>query len=231
MSIYTISDLHLAINKEKPMDIFGENWNNHETKIKENWHNQVKDADIVLLPGDFSWANTLEEAYEDFKYLEELPGKKILLKGNHDYWWNTITKMRNYLKEKNINSIDFLYNNSFLFEDYIITGTRGWINGDSKEDKKILNREYLRLKLSLDNGIQKYGEDKKIIVCMHYPPFDYENDIFINLMKEYNVEYCVYGHLHGEQAIERTSVENCNIKFKLVSCDYLNFELFNIKNL
>lgn len=150
-----------------------------------------------------------------------------MLKGNHDYWWNTVSKMDKFLQENNIKTIKFLYNNSYSYGNYIICGTRGWLDSNAEEDIKILNRELLRLELSLKEGIIKYGEDKKIIVLMHYPPFleNVNNINFIELMNKYNVEYCIYGHIHGKQDEEKEYVENSNIKFKLVSCDFLNFKL------
>lgn len=229
MSIYAISDLHLAFNKNKPMEIFGDNWKEHYIKIKLDWESKVKEDDLVLLPGDFSWAMDLKGNLEEFRYLEELPGRKILLKGNHDYWWNSLTKMKKFLEENNIKTIDFLYNNSYLFEDYIIVGTRGWEDSNSEDDLKILKREWLRLELSLKDGVNKYGADKKIIVNMHYPPFIENADVdFINLMEKFNVEYCIYGHIHGKIDKEIETLENTKIKFKLVSCDYLNFRLYKI---
>ena len=126
MAIYTISDLHLSFGENKPMDVFGINWENHTEKIKENWINTVKENDLVILPGDFSWAMHLKDTYMDFEYLNSLPGKKILLKGNHDYWWTSLKKMKEYLEKNNFSNIDFLYNNSFEFENRIIVGTRGW---------------------------------------------------------------------------------------------------------
>lgn len=150
-----------------------------------------------------------------------------MLKGNHDYWWNTVSKMDKFLQENNIKTIKFLYNNSYSYGNYIICGTRGWLDSNAEEDIKILNRELLRLELSLKEGMIKYGEDKKIIVLMHYPPFleNVNNINFIELMNKYNVEYCIYGHIHGKQDEEKEYVENSNIKFKLVSCDFLNFKL------
>jgi len=126
MSIYAISDLHLSFGDNKPMDIFGEVWDNHTEKIKENWNKKVKENDLVLLPGDFSWAMYLKDTDKDFEYLNSLPGKKLLLKGNHDYWWTTLKKMREYIEENKFENIDFIYNNSYLYEDKIIVGTRGW---------------------------------------------------------------------------------------------------------
>lgn len=227
MSIFAISDLHFAFDKEKPMDIFGENWTNHEEKIREDWQSKVKESDLVLLPGDLSWAINLEENYKEFKYLEELPGKKILLKGNHDYWWTTVTNIKKYLDECNFKTIELLHNNSFLYEDYIIAGTRGWVNSNLDEDVKILKRELIRLELSIENGIKQFGNNKEIIVIMHYPPFiDKKIGInFIELMSKYNVKTCIYGHVHGNFGNVITKIENSNIEFKLVSADYLNFKL------
>ena len=171
MAIYTISDLHLSLGIDKPMDIFGVNWENHEKKIRKNWIEKVKEEDLVLLPGDFSWAMYINEAKADFEYLNERPGTRLLLKGNRDYWWESLKKMREFLQENNFKNIDFIYNNSFLWEDKIIAGTRGWSEQEENAEK-IIRRENLRLELSLKDGVQKYGEDKEIIVCMHYPPFN-----------------------------------------------------------
>ena len=138
MSIWAIGDLHLSFGTNKPMDIFGENWGNHWKKIKADWLNKVKENDLVILPGDFSWAMYLKDTFEDFDFINKLPGKKLLLKGNHDYWWTTLKSMRKYLEENNFSNIDFLYNNSYLFEDKIIVGTRGWQWSNSEEDIKYL---------------------------------------------------------------------------------------------
>lgn len=231
MSIYAISDLHLSFDEDKPMDIFGEHWENHQEKIKENWLKTVKENDLVLLPGDFCWSMYLKDTYKAFEYLEKLPGKKLLLKGNHDYWWTTITSMRNYLKENNFNSIDFIYNNSYEFENCIICGTRGWqITDNDSENKKILNREVERLKLSLKYAKNNFElEGKKIIACMHYPPI--KEDViseFVDVMKENNVSLCLYGHLHGNAHNEIKEGKIEGIEFKMVSCDYTNFELIKI---
>jgi len=223
MAIYAISDLHLSFGESKPMEIFGSNWEGHSNKIKDNWEALVKDDDLVLLPGDFSWAMYLENTYKDFEYLNGLPGKKLLLKGNHDYWWNSLAKMRKFLEENNFESIDFIQNNSYLHEDRIICGARGWA-----DDKKILKRENIRLEISLKDGISKYGEDKEIIVCMHYPPFTSAEELdvnFIHTMKKYNVKKCIYGHIHGVQVDEKNIY---GIEFKLVSSDYLDFKLIEI---
>lgn len=230
MAIYGISDLHLALGMDKPMDIFGENWANHEQKIKDNWINKIKDEDLILLPGDFSWALYIEEAKKDFEFINNLPGTKLLLKGNHDYWWTTLTKMRKYLEKNNFKNIDFIYNNSYLWENKIIVGTRGWSEQEDNAEK-IIRRENLRLELSLKEGVEKYGEDKEIIVCMHYPPFNGYEEIsmnFIKTMKKYNVTKCVYGHIHGEAHKDAIQGIIDGIDIKMISSDYTKFDLVEI---
>ena len=234
MSIYVIGDLHLSFSVNKPMDVFGYNWENHAEKIKENWLKKVKENDTVIIPGDFSWSTYLEETYKDFEFLNLLPGKKILSKGNHDYWWTTVTSMKKYLKEKNFFNIDFLYNNAFLIEDKIIVGTRGWINTwKSDENYKILKRENERLKLSIEKGINEFGNGKEIISFIHYPPFYKENVIpeeidFIKTLEKYDIKKCYYAHLHSDSHKEAIEGKIKNIDFKLVSSDYLNFDLLKI---
>jgi len=230
--IYVIGDLHLAFSVNKPMDIFGNNWENHAEKIKQNWLKKVKENDTVVLPGDFSWAMYLEETYEDFLFLNELPGKKILSKGNHDYWWTTLTNMNKYLIDNNFHDIYFLHNNSYFVENKIIVGTRGWINTSpiTKENQKILKRECDRLELSIIDGIKKFGNDKEIIAFLHYPPFYKEENIpeeidFIKRMSKYNIKKCFYGHLHGESHKDAIEGNVDGIEFKLVSSDYLGFDL------
>ncbi|MCI9017242.1 MAG: serine/threonine protein phosphatase [Clostridia bacterium] len=234
MSIFVIADLHLSFKNPKPMNIFGENWKEHEIKIEKSWQEKVKRDDLVIIPGDFSWAMSLEDAYLDFRYIDNLPGKKLLLKGNHDYWWTTLTKMRNYIKEKEFNKIDFIYNNSYCFENYIITGTRGWTLNAIEDNTKILNRELGRLEISLQEGIQKFGKEKEIIVFMHYPPITNSAILnkselkFVELMKQYNVKKCMYGHLHSNSHKDAIEGMREDINFKLVSADYLKFELMEI---
>lgn len=234
MSIYVIADLHLSFGVDKPMDIFGEAWDNHPEKIKRDWLEKVKPEDTVILPGDFSWATYIEEAEKDFEFLNELPGKKILLKGNHDYWWTTLTKMREFVTENGFENIDFLYNNSYLVEDKIIVGSRGWALQDSAENRKMINRENDRLKLSFKDGIEKYGVDKDIIVFMHYPPINSKELLgnsfldFYKTMKEYGVKECYYGHLHGNSHKEAIEGEVGGINFHLISADYLDFKLVKV---
>ena len=234
MSIFVIGDLHLSFNNPKPMDIFGDNWSDHEEKIRSNWIENVKEDDLVILPGDFSWETYLYDTKLDFEFLNSLPGKKLLLKGNHDYWWTTVTSMRAFLRESNFTDIYFLYNNSYEFEDKIICGTRGWSIIDEEADKKLINRELIRLEISLKDGIDKYGNDKEIIVFMHYPPITKAKIIseqeaeFVELMKKYNVKRCFYGHLHGASIADAIEGEIEGIEFKLVSADGLDFKLLKI---
>ncbi len=234
MSIFVIGDLHLSLNNPKPMDIFGEHWTGHEEKVRSNWIENVKENDLVILPGDFSWETYLVDTKQDFNYLNNLPGKKLLLKGNHDYWWTTVTSMRTFLKENNYTNIDFLYNNSYEFEDKIICGTRGWSIIDEEADEKLINRELIRLEISLQDGINKYGKDKEIIVFMHYPPITKNKMLtgeevrFVELMKKYNVKRCYYGHLHGASISEAVEGNVEGIYFKLVSADGLDFKLLKI---
>lgn len=229
MSIYAISDLHLSFNTNKPMDIFG--WNNYEEKISQDWRTNVKEEDLVLLTGDFSWEMKLENTYKDFQFINNLHGKKLLLKGNHDLWWTTLKRMREFLKEKEFNNIDFIYNNSYEFENYIIAGTRGWnLVSENIDDKKIKDRELLRLENSIIDGIRKYGEDKPIIVCMHYPPLlkELKNSEFTKILEKYNVKYCLYGHLHGKSHMNVFDGNYNNVAYKMVSCDYTGFKLIKI---
>ena len=234
MSIFVIGDMHLSLRTPKPMDIFGENWIGHEEKIRKNWIENVKEDDLVVLPGDFSWETYLENTKLDFEYLNNLPGRKLLLKGNHDYWWSTVTAMRQFLKENNFTNIDFLYNNSYEYENKILCGTRGWSIADEEMDKKLINRELIRLELSIKDGINKFGNDKEIIIFMHYPPITKARIIsqqeteFVNLMKKYNVKRCYYGHLHGASISDAIEGNTEGIEFKLVSADGLNFKLLKI---
>ncbi len=235
MSIYTIGDLHLSFQEDKPMSIFGENWEGHEEKIKKAWNEKVKSQDLVVMPGDFSWSTYLKDTYQDFLYLNNLPGKKLILKGNHDYWWTTVTSMRNFLKENNFETIDFIYNNAYEFENIIIAGTRGWGQNEEAQDQKLLKREVARLELSLQKAQElNNNQEKEIVVFLHYPPIINSNLVnnemseFIKVMKSYNVKRCYYGHLHSSSIKEAVEGEVYGINFKLVSADALDFKLWEI---
>ena len=230
MAIYAIADLHLSFGVNKPMSIFG--WDNHEEIIRQDWIYKVKDYDLVLLPGDFSWATKIEDTIKDFEFLDSLPGIKLLLKGNHDYWWNTINKLNEFVNTHGFKNIYFLYNNCFVYGDYCFVGTRGWIFSDTVNAKKMQNRETIRLELSIKQGMET--KCKNIICLMHYPPIEkymVENNIespYIELMNKYNIKTCLYGHLHGqahEQAIEGIYK---GINLKLVSSDFLKFKLYKL---
>ena len=230
MAIYVIADLHLSFSQDKPMSIFGENWEEHSEKIKNNWISKVKPEDTVVLPGDFSWAMYLQDTYKDFEYLNSLPGKKLLLKGNHDYWWTTVTNMRNFLKKNKFKNIDFIYNNSYLVENKILTGTRGWNLLDTENSSKMIKRESIRLQLAIEDGIKKYGDDKEIIVFMHYPPISNTNkkSEFLKILKQYDIKRCYYGHLHGKSHQDAVEGIVDGIEFKLISADYLNFDVIKV---
>lgn len=233
MSIYTIGDLHLSFHENKPMSIFGDNWKGHEEKIKQDWIKKVKENDLVVIPGDFSWSTYLKDTYEDFSYLHSLPGKKLLLKGNHDYWWTTVTSMKKFLAENNFTNIDFLYNTAYEFENCIIAGTRGWGQTEEAEDKKLFKREVARLQLSLEQARKlNKNQEKEIIVFLHYPPItnskDNNSNEWIEVMKEYHVKRCYYGHLHSMAIHDAVEGNYEGIEFQLVSADKLDFKLLEI---
>ncbi|MEG0833815.1 MAG: metallophosphoesterase [Christensenellaceae bacterium] len=228
MSIFAIADLHLSLAKPKEMDIFGEKWVRHFEKIKADWENRVGEEDTVLIPGDISWAMKLEDAQADLDAIGALPGKKILLKGNHDYWWGSLNKINAVLKNKTI----ALQNNCAEVGDFVVCGTRGWTfdNLSAESDSKIYEREKLRLALSLEAA--KKCSAQKIIVMMHYPPIyqDMLETGFTQIIEQYPVEQVVFGHLHGDilNRINLTDIMVKNIKYNLVSADYLDFKLKKI---
>ena len=231
MSIFAIADLHLSLSVNKPMDVFGFRWTDYTEKIKKNWCAIVKDTDTVIVPGDISWAIDYKEAKLDFAFIESLPGKKILGKGNHDYWWGTMAKNKSFCKDYNFDSIDFLFNNAFKIENYIICGTRGWYvdeklqnTSNDVEYEKIVNRETLRLKMSLEEAKKLKENNEQILVFFHFPPVfnNFVCDEIINVLLEYDIKQCYFGHIHGSYNIPKT-ISYKGISFTLVSADYLNF--------
>lgn len=228
MKIYAIGDLHLGFAVEKPMDIFGDNWKSHENTIKNKWEEIVRKDDVVLIPGDISWATKFDDAKIDLDWVDSLPGKKIIIKGNHDYWWQSLKKMENIFE-----TITFLQNNSVIVGNVAICGTRGWICPNdiefSEHDEKIYKREALRLKLSLDSV--KDDGISKIYVMLHYPPTNdkLENSLFTDIIDEYGVEKVIFGHLHsyGAQDYRLKGIRN-NTEYILTSADYIKFELVEI---
>jgi predicted phosphohydrolase len=228
MAIYAISDLHLSRAVDKPMDIFGGGWENYMDKIEENWNRTVSGDDWVLVCGDLSWAACLEEVAADFEFLSVLPGKKILCKGNHDYWWTTLNKMNKFIKDKGFNNIYFLHNNSFVCETVGVCGTRGWVSPGSPEfsehDEKIYRRELGRLELSLRD--LKGKDCKEVLAMLHYPPFypDKGSREFLELLKSSGVTKCIYGHIHGPAFKDAVEGRVEGIEFMLTSCDRLGFK-------
>jgi len=233
MRIHAISDLHLALSVDKPMDIFGERWSNYMERLHAEWNSVVSDEDYVIIPGDISWATYLDEAVADFKFIEELPGKKIISKGNHDYWWTTANKLSNFKQQYNFRSIDFMHNNSYDLGEILLCGTRGWQcpgdEGFEAEDNKIYQRELQRLELSLKSAPK--GTYSDIYVSLHYPPFNSQRQPsgFVDIMKKYGVRKCIYGHLHGYSFKNAVQGEYEGIEFSLVSADYLNFKPIILK--
>ena len=223
MSLFTIADLHLSLGTDKPMDIFY-GWDNYLERITDKWNRLITDDDTVVIAGDISWAMKLSECEKDFAYLNSLPGIKILLKGNHDYWWDTVSKINRFLDENKFDTIKVLFNNSYESGDYAICGTRGWgLDCEKNEDIKILNRECGRLKLSLDSACES---NKEKIVFLHYPPIYGDNvcDEIVNILKEYSIKKCYYGHIHGKSGFRLAyEGEYKGIDFRLISGDRIGF--------
>lgn len=232
MAIYTISDLHLPLGVDKPMNIFGKAWDNYIERLFSNWNSRVRKDDTVIVPGDLSWATYLKDSYKDFEFINALNGKKIIMKGNHDYYFTTLAQMYAFFEKNGFDTIKILQNNYFLVEDILICGTRGWdITATGEEDIKLLNREAARLELSLGKAQSDFC-DKEIRVFFHYPPIlnQNKNNILLELLFKYNVKYCYFGHLHSKGIENAFSGEYNNVIFTLVSADYLKFNPLLIKN-
>jgi len=227
MAIFAISDLHLALSIDKPMDVFGARWANYMDRLKENWCSVVGRNDTVLVPGDVSWATYLEQAHADFTFIDQLPGTKIISKGNHDYWWTTKSKLEKFLSENNYTSIRFMHNNSFQVENVTLCGTRGWnMPGEvdfSEEDEKIYKRELQRLELSLKSA--SVSESGCIVAALHFPPFNSKGIFsgFLDIMQMYGVQLCIFGHLHGEARKHAVEGKIDGVEFRLVAADHLSF--------
>lgn len=229
MSIYVIGDLHLSFGVEKPMDIFP-GWENHYTRLENNWRRLVKEDDTVVIPGDISWGLTLRQALPDFRFINNLPGKKIISKGNHDYWWQTTKKLQDFLQKNSLDTIRFLHNNSYEVDDIIICGTRGWIFENGRpQDEKVILREAGRLKASLDY----ISSDKEKVVFLHYPTIYQEQRAkhIIDTLSQYNIKRCFYGHLHGKTINYAFNGVADGIKYKLISADAIDFCPYIIDNL
>lgn len=230
MKVFAISDLHLSINNPKPMDIFGPVWDNYLEDIEKDWAEKVSDDDLVLLAGDLSWAMKLEDAKSDIDYVAKLKGKKVIIRGNHDYWWGTISGVRNNLGP----NFYAVQNDSIKIGDYIICGSRGWtvpeIRELGQEDKKIYDRELIRLEMSLKSAKEKQQNGEKIICMIHFPPFNTkrEDTGFTQLFEKYGITTVVYGHLHGNFPKSDLVVEKNGVTYYLTSCDKTKNKLVEI---
>lgn len=224
MKIFAISDLHLSFACDKPMDVFGGKWEGYLDKIKLNWEKKVSDEDIVLIAGDISWAMKTDEVYSDLEWIDKLPGKKIMIKGNHEYWWKSISAVRAILPP----SIMAIQNDSIKIGGFIFCGTRGWILPEdgvtlSAEDEKIYKREIERVKLTLKSAALQRCNGEKIIAMIHYPPFGLkrEESEFTKLFEGYGVDAVIFGHLHGYTKCSLVT-EISGIKYYLTSCDHIS---------
>lgn len=225
MALFAISDLHLSFSVNKPMDIFGDRWENHAQRLRENWLHVVSEGDTVVLPGDFSWGMTMDEALMDFRFVDELPGRKLLLKGNHDYWWATATKAERFFVDNGIRTLSILHNNAYRVGDYAVCGSKGWLpdpQESPEHNRKITEREAGRLRLSLEAGRKLGGEP---LVFLHYPPKmrDYECQPITDVIKEFGVRRVYFGHVHGEGCEYAFVGEEDGVTYTLISSDYVNF--------
>lgn len=222
MSIFAIGDTHLSLNSDKPMNIF-KGWDDYVERLSANWQAVVEPKDTVVVMGDVSWAMSLSEAQKDFTFLNELPGQKIILKGNHDYWWNTRRKMEDFFVENGFSTLHILHNNAFLVDGFSICGTRGWFYDDTQsEPEKVLLREVQRLKTSIDAGRALGGEP---IVFLHYPPITLQQRCkpILDLLEQEKIERCFYAHLHGSAAYSSYRGAFQGTHFELLSGDFLKF--------
>lgn len=231
MKIYAISDLHISTNTNKPMDVFGGNWVNYLEKIFDDWNSKVIDNDLVLIGGDISWAMNIKDAVEDIALLSSLKGKKIFIKGNHDYWWSGIGKVRDIMPK----NCFALQNDAISLNGVVICGSRLWsVPGASdfnEEDRKLYLREAERLKLSLKEASKLLKDGDKLIALVHFPPFNAkrESTLYTDLFEEYNVDSVIYGHLHGKNIRADKLVVKNGIKYYLTACDQVDNKLTEIK--
>lgn len=220
MSLFAIADTHLSFATNKPMDTFA-GWENYTERLQKNWNKVVGADDDVVIAGDISWAMDFNELEADFDFLEALNGNKIILKGNHDFWWNTLSKMNRFIQEKGYKTIKFLYNNSYECGPCSVCGSRGWIyDSEEEQDKKILLRETSRIERSLQSS-----QNSSKLLFLHYPPVsqNFKCEEIIELINKYGIKKCYFGHLHGEAAKYAFEGEQDGVDYKLISCDRLKF--------
>lgn len=231
MKVFAVSDLHLPGNQDKPMDVFGGNWTDHLEKIKRDWSEKVGEEDVVLIAGDLSWAMAMQDGIDDLRKLCGLPGKKVFIRGNHDYWWSGITALRRGAPDE---SFFFLQNDSVRIGEYLICGSRGWACPGSADfaqsDEKIYLREAERFRLAFQSVKKQRAEGDKLIVMIHYPPFNAkrEDSLFTSLFEENDADAVVYGHLHQNAGAYPLVCDRGGVRYHLTSCDLLGFRLAQI---
>lgn len=234
MALFALADPHLAFASDKPMSVFGSRWENHASRIEAAWRESVGDTDTVVLPGDISWAMRLDEALPDLRFLDRLPGHKIIARGNHDYWWSTLARMERWRDDNSLNSLSFLRNNCLEPEPgVLVCGTRGWLLPEDidfqRSDEAILAREFGRLTLSLEAAAarREANPDAVLVAVMHFPPYGRQGRAsgFTRLLEQYHVDRCLYGHVHGMQAAhyERLAPPPGKVRYILTSADCLRF--------
>jgi len=232
MKIFALGDLHLSFQCDKPMEIFGQHWESYENRIMDDWNSKVGDEDVGIIAGDISWAMRMTETEKDFEFIGKLKGTKIIVRGNHDYWWSTISKVRDGLPPNTV----ALQNDSIKIGNAVFCGTRGWRVPERHqtmrgEDKKIFDREVLRFEMSLKHAEQHRVQGSPLVAIIHYPPFNSMRDDspFTALCERYGVTACVYGHLHGKNVRAEAVTVKSGIKYYLTSCDQVGFKLVEIQ--
>ncbi len=230
MALYCIADTHLSLSVPKPMDVFGSRWNGYTEKLTRGWNSVVSENDTVIVPGDISWGMTIDEAAADLLYLSSLNGKKIISKGNHDFWWQSRQKLTAFFKKNGIENIELLHNNAFVCEGKLICGSRGWFydpksSPENTDPEKISAREIIRTELSIKNALELKGDGNgELIAFFHFPPVyrDFVCRGIIDLLHKYRIKRCYYGHIHGNYDVPRSFLFE-NIEMNIVSADYLHF--------
>ena len=228
MALFAIGDLHLSLGDQfKPMDIFN-GWDGYVEKLEQNWRSTVTSEDTVVLAGDTSWAMKLPNVFNDFEFINSLPGKKIILKGNHDYWWSTMAKMERFVEENHFDTISFLFNNCYSYGKYGICGTRGWVSiGDGTEDEKVQFREVQRLEVSIKAALDAGLEP---VVFLHYPPVYGLNSNYdiLDVLYRYGIKKCFYGHIHGYSQKNAITGMHDGVEYIMISSDYLKFAPYHV---
>ena len=229
--IHAISDLHLSLSADKPMHIFGSRWQNHADKLKARWSALVSPEDTVIVPGDISWALSLPDAEADFRFIESLPGKKLIGKGNHDFWWTSAAKMHRTLDSWGVTSVRFLHNNAYRIDDKVICGSRGWFIEEKQQNtvepvdyEKLVNRECTRIDLSLTEGAKLADDGAETLLFLHFPPVygDFVCDPILDVLVKHGVKRCFFGHIHGNYTCP-AKTEHRGIEFSMISADFLDF--------